>query len=204
MDLRNLIGTHVDLARLSKDLDEIGHPARLWSVRQWTRADLATVFEAAKGFRPISLDDFVPPSIPPLVEVIHDGKNSLPAHTHFQKRFCRPSQPKKAAGARAATLFGYNHQSLSPITGPGYYVAHPATELGEVDIDYTMLPNEKPESWPDLVPNRARLGRFVYFGMIDVMRGLSLHASIGRAKKKGRWMDNWFVLVREDLRAAPS
>jgi hypothetical protein len=32
------------------------------------------------------------------------------------------------------------------------------------------------------------------------MRGLSSHVTIGRAKRKGRWLDNWFVLVREDPR----
>jgi hypothetical protein len=198
MDLRNLIETRLDLPRLSRDLDEIGHAARVWSVRQWTPSDMATLWDAARGFRPVALDDFVPPSIPPLVQVIHEGKNSLPAHTHFQKRFCRPSDP--AAGD---ALLGYNYQTLSPLTGPGYYVAHPSTEAGEVDIDYTLLPREKPAEWPDIVPNEARLGRFVYSGMIDVMRGLSPNVSIGRAKRNGRWMDNWFVLVRLDPSASP-
>jgi hypothetical protein len=198
MDLRNLIETHLDLPRLSKDLDEIGHAARVWSVRQWERTDMATLWEAAKGFRPVVLEDFVPPETPPLVQVIHDGKNSLPAHTIFQKRFCRPSDP-----SAEDTLLGYNYQSLSPITGPGYYVAHPSTEPGEVDIDYTMLPREKPPEWPDIVGNDERLGRFVYYGMIDVMRGLSPHVSIGRARKRGHWMDAWFVLVRQDPTLEP-
>jgi hypothetical protein len=193
MDLRNLIETHLDLPRLSKDLNEIGHAARVWSVRQWTRANMATLWEAAKGFRPVALDDFVPPNIPPLVQVIHDGKNSLPAHTIFQKRFCRSSD----AGAEDI-LLGYNYQSLSPVTGPGYYVAHASTEPGEVDIDYTMLPKEKPAEWPEIVGNDQRLGRFVYYGMVDVMRGLSPDVSIGRARKKGNWVDAWFVLVRQD------
>jgi hypothetical protein len=194
MDLRNLIETHLDLDRLAKDMAEIGNSARVWSVRQWTALDMATLWEAAKGFRPVSLDYFVPPSVPDLVEVIYEGKNSLPAFTLFQKRFCRPTNP----AAREDTLFGYNHQSLSPVTGPGYYVAHPSAEVGEVDIDYTMLPKEKPPEWPDIVGNDARLGRFVYHGTIDVMRGLSPHVSIGRAQRKGRWMDNWFVLVRQE------
>jgi hypothetical protein len=34
--------------------------------------------------------------------------------------------------------------------------------------------------------------------MVDVMRGISSHVSIGRARKKNGWMDAWFVLVRED------
>src|SRR5579864_7803110 len=150
MDLRNLIESHLDLARLSRDLDEIGHTARVWSVRQWTRADMATLWDAAKGFRTVVLDDFVPPSVAPLVQVVHEGKNSLPAHTHFQKRFCRPSDP-----AAAGMLVGYNRQSLSSFTGPGYYVAHGSSEAGEVDIDYTMVPAEKAPDWPNIVSNRS-------------------------------------------------
>ncbi len=191
MDLRSLIDTHLDVPRLGKDLDEIGHGARIWSIYQWTRRDMAKIWEAAKGVRPITLDDYVPSSVGPLVEVIHHGKNSLPAHNYFQKRFAKPTE-----GAEA--LVGYNEQSWAAITGPGYFVAHPSSEAGEVDIDYTMLPKEKATTWPRIVPNQARLGRFVYAGMVDVMHGISSHVSIGRARKKHGWMDAWFVLVRED------
>jgi hypothetical protein len=193
MDLRSLIDTHLDLPRLGKDLDEVGHEARLWSIYQWTRHDMATVWEAAKGLHPLTLDDYVPPSAAPHVEVIHHGKNSLPAHNFFQKRFCKPKATTEPM------LVGYNEQSWAAITGPGYFVARPSSEAGEVDIDYTMLPQEKPGSWPTIVPNSARLGRFVYAGMVDVMHGISSHVSIGRARKKHGWMDAWFVLVREDL-----
>lgn len=195
MDLRSLIDTHLDLARLSKDLDELGHPGRLWAVHHWTRADMATLWEAAKGLRPVTLDDYVPPGVGPLVEVIHDGKNSLPLFTHFQKRFCKPADP----GTKDAA-YGYNHQSMSAFTGPGYFVMHPSTEPGEMDIDYTMVPKEKVTAWPPIV-NNGGLGRFVYRGMVDVMRGIATHVSIGRARKSQGWMDNWFVLVREDPRA---
>jgi hypothetical protein len=34
--------------------------------------------------------------------------------------------------------------------------------------------------------------------MIDVMRGVSTHVSIGRARRGGKMSDNWFVLCRED------
>jgi hypothetical protein len=197
MELRNLIETHLDLPRLSKDLDELGHPGRLWSVRQWSRANMSVLWEATKGFRPVALDDFVPASVGPLVEVIHEGKNSLGAFSHFQKRFCRPGN---SSGSEA--LAGYNHQSMSALTGPGYYVARPSTDPGEVDIDYTMLPTERVASWPPIAPSSDRLGRFVFSGMIDVMRGLSSHVTIGRARKGGAWKDAWFVLVREDREPA--
>jgi len=197
MELKNLIETHLDLPRLSKDLDELGHPGRIWSVRQWNRANMSVLWEATKGFRPITLDDFVPSSVEPFVEVIHDGKNSLGAFNHFQKRFCKPRDPN---GGKE--LVGYNHQSVSAFTGPGYYVARPSAEPGEVDIDYTTLPKDKPEGWPAIAANSDRLGRFVFAGMIDVMRGISSHVTIGRARKAGSWKDTWFVLVREDREPA--
>jgi hypothetical protein len=201
MDLRNLIETHFDLRRLSKDLDELGHPARLWAAYQWTHADMAALWEGAKGFRPIALDDFVPPTVGPLMEVIHHGKNSLPAFQFFQKRFCRPKQPPR--DGTKGSLLGLNRQAISFVTGPGYFVAHPATDEGEVDVDYTMVPRERPETWPPIVPSSARLGRFIYHGTIDVMRGISSHVTIGRAKRKRGWMDAWFILVREDAKPGP-
>jgi len=193
MELRNLIEPNLDLERLAKYLDELGHPGRVWATRQWDRKLQAHLYEAAKGFHPLTLEHFVPASVGPLVEVIHDGKNTLPLHTLFQKRFCRPTDPTVEG-----KLWGYNEQSLGGVTGPGFFVTHAAEAEGEIDIDYTMLPTEKPDSWPAIIPNSARLGRFVYYNMVDVMRGISNHVSIGRAKRGGKWMDAWFVLVRED------
>jgi hypothetical protein len=137
MELKNLIDTHLDLPRLAKDLDELGHPARVWATRHWDRATQAKLYEAAKGFRPVTLDDYVPAGTAPLTEVITWGMNSLPAANHFQKRFCKPAGPDAKD-----RLVGFNFQSLSGLTGPGYYVAHPASDEGEVDIDYTMVPTD--------------------------------------------------------------
>ncbi len=200
MDLRNLIETHLDLARLSKDLDELGHPGRLWSVRQWTRADMTLLWEATKGFRPVTSADFVPPTVKPLVEVIHHGKNSLALFSHFEKRFCKPASAKN--GENPENIVGYNRQSTSAFTGPGYFVVRPSADAGEMEIDYTRLPTEKPEAWPPIIPNAQRLGRFIFDGVIDTMRGISSHVTIGRARKAAEWKDAWFVLVREDPRGA--
>ena len=49
----------------------------------------------------------------PNVEVIHDGKNSLPAFTTFQKRFVRLDDER---------VVGYNHASTMGVIGPGYFV----------------------------------------------------------------------------------
>lgn len=190
----------IDLKRLQEVLDGLGHVGRLAMVRSWGKDVQSRLFEAAKGHKPLTLDDFVPSSVDPLVEVIHHGKNTLPAFTHFQKRFCRPAAVEGKDSP--AELWGYNHQTLAPITGPGYYVSHlpegRADSEGEVDIDYLKIPPSKPGSWPEIKPNEAGLSRLVYAGMVDVMRGVSNHVSIGRAMKGGKYMDAWFVLCRED------
>jgi hypothetical protein len=205
MQLQNLIEVHLDLPRLAKDLDELGHAGRLWAVNQWTRANMATLWDAVKGLRPLTLDDFVPPAVAPYAQVVHHGKNSLPAITHFQKRFARPKQPPPGDGSEPADLLiGFNVQAFSAVTGPGYFVAYSdasaGAEAGEVALDHTQLPKEQPQGWPALVPNSARLGRFVYAGIVDVVRGLSSHVSIGRVRRAGGWLDAWFLLVREDAR----
>jgi len=200
MHLDVLFEPKIDLPRLAQVLDELGHLGRVDTVRRWGRKKQAALYEAAQGFRPVTLDDFVPKGIDPLVEVIHHGKNTLPAFTHFQKRFCKP-----ADASLTGKLWGYNHQDLAWATGPGFFVTHASTTDGEIDVDYRELPTEKPASWPAIVPNTDRLGRFVYAGMVDVMRGVSSHVTIGRARRhakgrgdRGDWMDAWFVLVRED------
>jgi len=209
LDLTNLIEIHLDVPRLAKDLDDLGHAGRTWSVRRWNRGHMAVLYEAVKGFRPISLDHFVPPGTPPLVEVVHDGENSLPTFRHFQKRFCLPApatttEPAVNGDGGGARLLGYNHQPFEAFTGPGYFLVRPSAEAGEVDIDYTMIAPQSspkpPAAWPKVTSIRHGLGRFVYDGTVDVMRGLSSHVSMGRAMKKkaGRWLDTWFVLVRED------
>jgi len=193
MDLTVLLEPTIDLVRIARILDELGLPGRLATIRGWGAREQAPLYEAAKGFRPLDLDHFVPASVGPLTEVIHHGKNSLPAFTHFQKRFCKPGE-----GGEADELWGYNHQDLALWTGPGYFVTRAGEAQGEVSIDYREVPPGHPASWPEIIPNSERLGRFVYAGMVDVMRGISKNVSIGRARRGKHWMDAWFVLCRED------
>jgi len=192
MNLNVLLEPEIDLPRLCKVLDELGHIGRLDTIRGWTKKTQARLFEAVQGHKPLSLDDFVPPGTEPLREVIHHGKNTLPSFTHFQKRFCKSKDPEKK------DLLGYNQQAFIGITGPGYFVVHPGRTEGEVDIDYLHVPSEKPDTWPPISDNDHGFGKLVYGGMVDVMRGISSHVTIGRAMKGGKWMDAWFVLCRED------
>jgi hypothetical protein len=77
-------------------------------------------------------------------------------------------------------------------------VAKASAEGGEVDFDYTASPSETLESWGPVRSNEGGISRLVYFGITDVMRGISSHVTVGRLKRGARFVDNWFVLVRED------
>jgi hypothetical protein len=193
MDVTVLLEPTIDLKRLAEVLDGLGHEGRVHTVRGWSKKRQSALFEAAKGHRPIGLDFLVPASMGPLVEVIHEGKNTLPVFTHFKKRFAKLE-------GEDFTVGGYNHQTLSGVTGPGYFVVAlgEGEHEGELAIDYTKVPKTKPASWPELRPNDGGLASLVYGGMIDYLRAISAHVSIGRAYK-GKAMDAWFALVRKDV-----
>ncbi|HSO34655.1 MAG TPA: hypothetical protein VLT33_19105 [Labilithrix sp.] len=194
MDVSVLLEPSIDLKRLTEVLDGLGHEGRVHTTRGWGKKRQAELYEVAKGYLPIDLDFLVPPSMGNLVEVIHEGKNTLGAFSHFQKRFVKLE-------GDVAPIGGYNHQTLSGITGPGYFVVDLGTgeHEGELAIDYTRIPKNKPASWPAIKTNDGGLGSLVYGGMIDYLRRLSEHVSIGRAYKKGKAMDAWFTLVRKDV-----
>lgn len=181
----------VDIEAMAKALDAMSEAERLDAALALSAKQQARLFDAARGFKKITIDDFVAPSKGELSQVIHYGRNSLPVFTTFQKRFCRA--PKDTAPNE---LWGYNEQTFKSFTGPGYFVAYNIDE-GEVNIDYTRVPPKGADGWPAVLPNSARLSRFIYNGTQDRMRGVSAHVTIGRASRAGKDMDNWFVLVRE-------
>lgn len=206
-------------ADLAGALDGLGEPERIDAVAHLRRRELAALYEAAAGNPPLHLTDFVPANVGPRTEVIHEGKNSLPLFTRFQKRFCRPPsassdrvEARRAPpdglhrggsgtlpGSQSDVLWGFNEQTNRLFTGPGYFVAH-HNERGELVIDYRVLPQARPEDlpvgWPTIIPNSARLSRFIYNGTVDVMRRVSQRVTIGRAERGGKPMDAWFALVR--------
>lgn len=184
----------IDCDALEEALDNATHQQRVQAIREFTPKIQKRLFDAAEG-RKVSIEQVVPEGRKSLEEVIHEGQNTLPMFRKFQKRFCLPSSDQRQSDREV--LWGYNHQTMSPFTGPGYFVAYEDDETGEVCIDYRELPTERPDEWPKIVSNKARLGRFVYHGMIDRLRRVSEHCTIGRAYK-GKPMDAWFVLVRAD------
>jgi hypothetical protein len=196
MDVDVLIEPRVDLERLTKVLDDLGHPGRTHTIRTWHRRQMERIWDAAAGYRPLTLEHFVPSGVGPKVEVIHELKNSLPLFSVSQKRFCSPEPEGSSESGKE--LWGYNHTSTNAFTGPGYFVVRASDTAGEVIFDYRQLPKGRVESWPAIVPNEARLGRFVYAGMVDYVRGISNHVCIGRAERGGKLMNAWFVLCRKD------
>jgi hypothetical protein len=192
------------LARLDRDpvkpadiaalLDGFTPEERVAAIRAAGRPQQRRLYRAVAGHGSVRLVDLVPPARRPFETVRHFGRNTLPAFTRFEKRFCRPAGQDAAAPSE---LWGYNFQTVSPLTGPGYYVAYEDPEHGEVLIDYTKLPPQAPPGWPAVRSNERGLSRLIYAFMVDRLRRVSEHVTIGSAIKNGREIGSWFLLCRE-------
>jgi hypothetical protein len=191
---RLLTESPVQPARIASLLDEMTHAARVAAVRSLGRSQQRGLYEAVGGFRPLRLEHLVPPATGDFTPVRHFGKNTLPLFTHFEKRFCRP---RGEDSVKPAELYGFNFQTMQPVTGPGYFVAREDPNRPEVWVDYNAVPPEHPEGWPAIRRNEVGLSRFVYGFMVDTLRGVSEHVSIGSAARKGKDLGSWFILCRE-------
>jgi hypothetical protein len=184
----------IRLPALSDLFDGWTHAQRVAAVRSLGRTQQRRLYEAAAGFRPLRLEHLVPPSQPDFTPVRHYGKNTLPVFTHFEKRFCRPPGEDSV---KPGELYGFNFQRMSPLTGPGYFVAREDANRAEVLVDYNVVPPDHPDGWPPIRSNEVGLSRFVYGFMIDTLRAVSEHVSIGSAARKGKDLGSWFILCRE-------
>jgi hypothetical protein len=122
--------------------------------------------------------------------VIHEGMNSMALFRGFQKRMVKQGEE----------ISGYNHQTWKWLVGGGFFVVVPSPEVeGELHVDYTGLPERQHPEFPPLKSNDAGLSRFVYGGgMIDVLRRVSEHVTIGKAYLKGKERGQYFVLCRRE------
>ena len=178
---------------LAEYLDSLDDTRRVRFVRSIGARTQARLWEAARK-RPATLDDLVPPSSAPGVEVIHKGKNTLPVLSSFEKRFCR-------AAERDDLLYGYNEGPTREIVGPGYFVVPAAAAEIEIGVDYRKVPPPSarlPLAWPQVKTNEVGLQRLVFAGMVDHMRRISHHVTIGRATRGGKTTNNYFLLCRLD------
>ncbi|MDF1662431.1 MAG: hypothetical protein P1V97_11710 [Planctomycetota bacterium] len=173
-------------------IEAMGAEDRIHAVRFLGGKDQKKLWELCEG-RKVTNEHMVPEGTPKGKMVRHHGKNSLPAFSLFEKRFCLPTE------GEAKELWGFNFQNLTKITGPGYFVAYEDKETDSLAIDYRRLPPKAPEGCPPLKPNEAGLSKFIYKGMIDYMRLVSDSVTIGRAFKNDKWQPNYFVLCREPL-----
>jgi hypothetical protein len=180
---------------ITRFLDALDPSQRVEAIRSLGRAEQRRLYQAVEGFLPLRLHEMVPPAVGDFVTVRHHGKNTLPAFTHFEKRFCRPpgEDPRKPG-----ELYGFNFQALAAVTGPGYFVAREDPSRLEVWVDYTQVPPAHPDGWPEIRRNERGLSRFVYGFMVDTLRRVSEHVTIGSAARRGKDLGSWFVLCRED------
>ncbi len=181
-----------DREQVAALLDGMTHAERMEAITSLSGPTLQAKLYAMGAAAPaVTLADIVPPDAPPLREVIFHGKNSLPVFSLFQKRFCRPP-----AGQAGDELWGYNHQPMAWITGPGYFVVHPDADAPAA-VDYRRVPPQQPPGWPAVKANDVGLSRFVYKDMVDYLRRVSTHVLIGHATKYGKSLPNYFLLCRE-------
>jgi hypothetical protein len=204
LTLRQLIDdATTGIGAVAAYLDGMSPAERVGVTRGLDRATQRRLFLKAGDAPPVTLDDFVPRSVPPETPVAHDGRNTLhlPGKLrHFQKRFARPA----TASTQGARLFGYNASPFEYTIGPGFFVAVPTAgrpeweARGAVVVDYFQVPDGPvPAAWPPVVPNTKGLQRFVYHRTRDFMRRVSSHVTIGAAYREEKAMDHYFVLCRE-------
>jgi len=171
-----------NLDALRQQLDAATPQERLEWIRSLAKKDQALLFAHASGVVKVSDYHGEEGQV-----VINEGCNSLPAFNFFQKRVC----------VHEGRAQGYNENNIRWLIGPGHFLVRPSDDVeGEVWFDYYWKPEDAPEEFPTPTSNRRGISFFVYSNMIDVMRGVSEHVSIGRAIKNGKETENYFVLCR--------
>lgn len=205
MTLKQMLqDTSVGIDQIAAHLNALGMEERVAELFALGRGGQRRLYDRAAAAAPLTLDDFVPAGVAPLVPVRHRGKNTLPllpALKLFEKRMCRPADG-------SARLFGYNENpSLLKALGlVGYFVGLETTHeprwqaRGGVVVDYFQVPDaEVAPGWPSVIPNTRGLQYFVFNGTRDFMRRVSDGVSIGAAYKGEHKMDHYFVLVRQPV-----
>jgi hypothetical protein len=186
--LSGLLAGRASATEIASFLDGLSPSARLEQVLRIKGRDVGRLYHAVEAAPPLTLEEIVPQSAKGTV--IYEGRNSLPMFTRFQKRFAR---------VKGDLIIGYNHQSTSTVTGPGYFVVKPASGEGkhanEPYFDYTEAPPEEPAGWPAYKPNDSAFSRLVYMNMKDYMRRVARGVMVGKAYKLGVDQKAYFSLT---------
>ncbi len=179
----------VNAEGLERFLNNLKHRQRVDATRALPQEAFPWLFEGVKGFRPVFEEDFVHRGTLAMTPVIHVGTNNLPFFREFNKVMYR--QPN-------GVIAGRNEQTMEWLTGPGYFIVDPRLgDKGEIAFDYTRLPELCLPKWPKIKSNDSGFSVFVYRGLIDVMRRVSDHVTVGRAFRGGKPLSNYFILVRK-------
>lgn len=185
--LSSLISSRASYQEISSYLDGLSAAARVEEVLSITGSDVGRLYAAVVDAPTVTLEEFVPPSTQGTL--IYEGRNSLVAFSRFQKRFLR---------LESGVIVGYNHQSMSFVTGPGYFVVKAANGEGEhgkeLFFDYTVPPPETPAGWPAFKANDRGLSKLVYSDMIDFVRRVAKGVVVGKAYRKGVDQNAYFTL----------
>ena len=198
VELHGLLRDHKpDPTPIGTLLDQMPEADRVAAVRSLGGREQKKLWLAVQGARPLQLTDLVPAHVPAMTPVRHYGKNSLPVFSLFEKRFYRPEHENAQAPTE---LCGANFQLVSPLTGPGYFVVRAHAGGMELDVDYRRVPDRAPNGWPAIARNDRGTARLVFGFMVDTLRRVSEHVTIGSAARNGKDMNSYFVLCREELR----
>ena len=185
--LARLLQNGAGAREIETHLDALSAGARLEEVLAVTGRGVKRLYEAVQGSATPSLEELIPERETGVL--IYEGRNSLPTFSRFQKRFTRMK----------GVVVGYNHQTWSFVTGPGYFVVHAPSGSGEhgkeLDFDYTAAPPGEPSGWPAYRPNERGLSRFVYGGMHDYVRRVARGVIVGKAYRHGVEQDAYFSLT---------
>jgi hypothetical protein len=186
--LAHLLRSGAGARDVASYLDGLAPAARLAEVLAVTGRGVKRLYEVVAGGAPPSLEELIPQGTEGVL--IYEGRNSLPTFSRFQKRFTR----------LLGQVVGYNHQTMSFVTGPGYFVVHAPSGSGdhgaELDFDYTVAPPApQPAGWPAYTPNERGLSRFVYGSMHDYVRRVARGVVVGKAYRHGVEQDAYFSLT---------
>jgi hypothetical protein len=172
-------------------LDERTPETRVSEVLDLSARQVAKLYKSVAGGAELTVEDFVPEETTSGTTLIFEGLNTLPVFRRFQKRFSR---------LPTGQIVGYNHGTTAIATGPGYFVVKPGSPdgdvPGEVFFDYTDVPHETPDGWPDFRTNASGLSHLVYKNMKDYMRKAGTNVYVGEAYKLGESQNQFFVLCR--------
>ncbi|MBM4358196.1 MAG: hypothetical protein FJ096_08795 [Deltaproteobacteria bacterium] len=188
--LRALLGEGANRERIASYMEALSPSERVAQTQSLHGKEVAKLYAACAGGGTPTFEDIVPVALGDDRTVIFEGRNSLPMFTGFQKRFARMGKD----------IVGYNHQTMSFITGPGVFLvreAHASSDVPEeLYFDYTGIPERIPSGFPAFKRNDSGLSNLVYANMKDYMRTVCTGVMVGAAYKQGKAENAFFVLAR--------